>query len=191
VRHALAFVDAMGLQRFSMWGMSDGSNLACRIALEDPRVERMVLMASGSLSPRPPGQTPEQAQAAAAERIGYTPSLENARAYLQHSLVNQAAITDGLVEELYAMSSSKNFESFRRRQELPATPPIYDELKHLTVPVLMLWGANDSGGAIRGLLLFEKIPGAELHIFDHCGHWVELDQTERVHRLVRGFLTAA
>ncbi|HEY3116083.1 MAG TPA: hypothetical protein VGK54_05025 [Chloroflexota bacterium] len=54
----------------------------------------------------------------------------------------------------------------------------------------MLWGRNDNGGAIRGLLLQEKIPGAELHIFDNCGHWVEIDQFERVNRIVRDFLSA-
>src|SRR3954469_1149451 len=92
VRHALAFIDTMGLDHYSMWGMSDGSNLACRIALRDSRVERMVLQASGSLSPRPPVRDEAAERAAAEERAGFVPSLENARTYLQHSLVNQAAI---------------------------------------------------------------------------------------------------
>jgi len=188
VAHARAFIDAMGLNRYSMWGMSDGSNLACRIALQDPKVERLVLMASGSLSPRPPGVSPELVRQQAATRASYTPSLENARAYLQESLVNKAAITDELVEEMYAMSAGKNYEAFQARARLPEMPPIYDELKKLTVPALLLWGRNDNGGVERGLLLFEKIPGAELHVFDNCGHWVEIDQTDRVNRLVRDFL---
>ena len=188
VRHARAFIDAMGFDRYSMWGMSDGSNLACRIALEDPRVERMVLMASGSLSPRATGVADDVLRQQAAERASYIPSLENARAYLHGALMNQAAVTDELVQELDAMSSGKNQEAFQRRQELPATPPIYDELKRLTVPTLLLWGRNDSGGAIRGMLLFQKIPGAELHIFDNCGHWVNVDQTARVNTIVRDFV---
>jgi pimeloyl-ACP methyl ester carboxylesterase len=188
VAQARAFIEAMGFQRYSMWGMSDGSNLACRIALQDPRVERMVLMASGSLSPRPPSLTEERHLAQAAERASYAPSLANARAYLEHALMNKAAITDELVAELYAMSSGKNHEAFQARQALPATPPIYDELRRLTIPTLLLWGRNDSGGAERGLLLFEKIPGAELHIFDNCGHWVNVDQTDRVNSLVLNFL---
>jgi len=52
----------------------------------------------------------------------------------------------------------------------------------------MLWGTEDSGGPIRGLLLLEKVPHAELHIFSDCGHWVQRDQTERVHTLALDFL---
>src|SRR5262249_38592893 len=163
----------MGLDRYALWGMSDGSYLACAIALEDRRVERIVLMASGSLSPRPPTLSEAEVRQRAAERAGYTPSLDNARAYLLGSFANHAAVTDELVQEMYAMSAGKNFEAHQRRQALPAPPPIYEALYRLTIPVLLLWGANDSGGAERGRLLFEKIPGAELHVFDRCGHWVE------------------
>ena len=151
------------------------------------RVDRMVLMASGSLSPRPPSISLERQAQQAAERAGYVPSLENARAYLERSLMNKAAITDELVAEFHAMSTGKNHEAFQARQALEATP-IYDELYQLTIPALLLWGRNDSGGPERGLLLFEKIPGAELHVFDNCAHWVEIDQTDRVNSLVIDFL---
>lgn len=189
--HARAFIEAMGLDRYALWGMSDGSWLACRIALEDPRVRRMVLMASGSLSPRPPGQSEETVRQRAAERASYTPSLEGARTYLEGSFVDKANITDDLVREMFEMSSGKNAEAHRQRQALPLPPPIYDELRALKIPVMLLWGANDGGGPERGLLLFQKIPGAELHIFDRCGHWVNWEQTRRVNSLVRDFLQGA
>ena len=188
VVHAQAFIEAMGFEQYVPWGMSDGSNLACRLALQDPRIDRMILMASGSLSPRPASLTDARHQEQAAERASYVPSLANARAYLEHGLMNKAAITDGLVAELHAMSTGKNQEAFEARHALPATPPIYDEVYRIKVPTLLLWGRNDSGGAERGLLLFEKIPGAELHVFDNCGHWVQVDQTERVNSLVLDFL---
>jgi 2-hydroxy-6-oxonona-2,4-dienedioate hydrolase len=188
--HARAFIEAMQLERFSLWGMSDGSYIACQIALADPRVERIVLMASGSLAPRAPGASEDIVRQRAAERAEYTPSLENARAYLMSSFANPTAITTDLVREMFEMSSGKNQDAHQARQALPLPPPIYDELYRLRIPVLLLWGANDSGGSERGRLLFEKIPGAELHIFDRCGHWVEWDQTARVNALVRDFLSA-
>jgi pimeloyl-ACP methyl ester carboxylesterase len=189
VAHTRAFIAAMGLDRYSMWGMSDGSYIACRIALEDPRVERLVLMASGSLAPRLPNSSAADRERAA-ERAGYTPSLDHARAYLLGTFANHAAITEELVQELYEMSAGKNFEAHQRRQALPLPEPIYDELYRLKIPVLLLWGANDGGGAERGVLLFQKIPGAELHVFDRCGHWVEWDQAARVNTIVRDFLRA-
>jgi 2-hydroxy-6-oxonona-2,4-dienedioate hydrolase len=38
--------------------------------------------------------------------------------------------------------------------------------------------------------LLKAIPGAELHIFDRCGHWVQWDQAERFNTIVRDFLSA-
>jgi pimeloyl-ACP methyl ester carboxylesterase len=190
LRHIRAFIDAMGLDAYTLWGMSDGSNLSCWIALDDPRVQRLVLMASGSLSPRPPGSNPEEERRAAEERASYTPSLENARVYLQHHLVNHAAITDELVHELYEMSRGKNVESFQARAREVSTRPDYDDLQRITIPRLLLWGRQDTGGPIRGLLLQEKLPGSELHIFDRCGHWVNVDQFDRVNTIVCDFLQA-
>lgn len=189
VRHAIAFIDAMGLARFSLWGMSDGSNLSCRIALRDKRADKLVLMASGSLSPRPPGTSAEQERLEAEERANYEPSLENARAYLNQALHNPAAITDELIAEMHAMSTGQNAEDYRRRMTQPRQPPIYNDLDQLSNPVLMLWGRQDNSGPIRGLLLQEKIPGAELHIFDNCGHWVNVDQPDRVNSIVYDFLS--
>src|SRR6266571_4943723 len=55
VRHARAFLSAMGIEHCTLWGQSDGSNLSCRMVLDgDRRVDRLILQASGSLSPRPP-----------------------------------------------------------------------------------------------------------------------------------------
>jgi len=187
IGHARAFIDAMGLEHYSLWGHSDGSYISCAIALQDSRVDRLVLMASGSLSPSPPNEDKERARAAAEQRESYTPSLENARATLAHSLVNQAALTDELVREFYEASTGQNHEAFLSRVRTPKRK-IYDELHALKVPTMLLWGAEDSGGPIRGVLLFEKIPGAELHIFSHCGHWVQRDQTARVNSLVIDFL---
>ena len=69
--------------------------------------------------------------------------------------------------------------------------PIYDELKNVDKPVLLCWGANDTGVALeRSLLLFQQIPGAELHIFDRCAHWVQWDQADRFNTIARDFLTA-
>jgi pimeloyl-ACP methyl ester carboxylesterase len=42
----------------------------------------------------------------------------------------------------------------------------------------------------QALLLFQKSPQAELHVFDQCAHWVQWDQAERFNNLVAEFLKA-
>jgi pimeloyl-ACP methyl ester carboxylesterase len=64
-----------------------------------------------------------------------------------------------------------------------------DELPRLKTRTLILWGNNDQGAAVeRALLLLQRIPGAELHVFDRCAHWVQWDQAARFNDLVADFL---
>jgi pimeloyl-ACP methyl ester carboxylesterase len=131
VQHARAFVDALGLTHFHLIGSSAGAYVAARLALEDPRVDRLVLVAGSALAP----------------------------------------------------SDSENAASPQR--------PILTELPKLTPKTLILWGKNDQAAAVeRALLLFDVIPGAELHVFDECGHSVQLDQASRFNQIVSAFLQA-
>src|SRR5262245_46149825 len=66
-----------------------------------------------------------------------------------------------------------------------------DELGNLKTKTLILWGKDDHGTSLeQALLLFQKIPQAELHVFDQCAHWVQWDQAERFNNLVAEFLKA-
>jgi pimeloyl-ACP methyl ester carboxylesterase len=131
VQHARAFIDALGLTHFHLIGSSAGAYVAARVALEDPRVDRLVLVAGSALAP----------------------------------------------------SDSENAASPQR--------PILTELPRLTPKTLILWGKNDQAAAVeRALLLFDLIPGAELHVFDECGHSVQLDQASRFNQIVSAFLQA-
>jgi 2-hydroxy-6-oxonona-2,4-dienedioate hydrolase len=59
------------------------------------------------------------------------------------------------------------------------------------VKTLLVWGANDRGGTLeKAVLLFQAIPGAELHVFDRCAHWPQWDHAARFNTLVRDFLTS-
>ena len=107
------------------------------------------------------------------------------------TLLNHEHVTEDLVRERYEMSIGKNFEANNRRRGTPAPRPVTDDLRNLKVPTLILWGAQDSGAALeRSLLLLERIPGAEMHIFDRCAHWVQWDQADRFNTIVRDFLRA-
>src|SRR4029450_4236560 len=100
-------------------------------------------MASGSLSPTPADESKERAQEAAEFRASYTPSLENARATLLHSIVKKDAVTDDLVREFYEASTGKNVVAYQGRIQ-SRKRRIYDDLHALKVPALLLWGTEDS-----------------------------------------------
>jgi pimeloyl-ACP methyl ester carboxylesterase len=192
VAHARAFLDTLGLERFHLVGNSVGGYIAARIALDDPRVERLVSTTSGTLAPRGSAHSQAQSQQHSDDLAGYEPSLANMRALTEVTLFDQALATDELVRLRYGLSIDKNYEAQRARVEAPRPRRLDDELPRLRVPTLLLWGRNDAGVSVeRGLLLFERIPGAEFHLFDCCGHWVQSDQAARFNAVVADFLGAA
>lgn len=191
VRHAKAYVDAMKLGSYMVMGNSQGAYIAARLALADPYVERLVLVASGTLAPRGSAAAEAQSREHAERLRSYVPSLEACRALTMQTLVNPENVTEELVRLRYEMSTGKNREAEERRRRAPSPRPITSELRNLRIPTLLLWGAQDSGAALeRSLLLLQAIPGAELHIFDRCGHWVQWDQPDRFITIVRDFLHA-
>jgi pimeloyl-ACP methyl ester carboxylesterase len=192
VKHAQAFVEAMGLDSFILMGNSQGSYIVARIALETPeKVQKIVLVSSGTLAPRGDAASEAVSREHAERLASYAPSLENMRALTMQTLLHHENVTEELVRERYEMSIGKNREADAKRRGTPAPRPVYEDLKKLDVPVLLLWGAQDSGVTLdRSLLLFNAIPGAELHIFDRCGHWVQWDQAERFNTIVRDFLAS-
>jgi pimeloyl-ACP methyl ester carboxylesterase len=191
IAHMQAFIAFTGSVPRAIWGSSMGTYIGCLIALRDPRVERLVITPSSVLPP--PGTAP---RSAAGEKLGhdihdYTPSLEAARALLSQVLISHPP-SDALVQMFYSMSTGKNQEAEKRRREAGRPRAIHGELGPLTASSLLLWGHDDlSVPGERGLLLFDGMPRAEFHMLHRCGHWPQLDQTERTHRLVGDFLRAA
>ena len=192
VAHARSFIDALKLDHFHLVGNSMGAYIAARIALEDQRVGRLVLVASATLAPKGSPQAEVLAREHSKRLREYTPTLENARTLTMGTLYNQELLTEELVQERHAMSIGKNLEAQLKRREAPPPKPIYEELSKLTVKTLILWGNNDRGAATeRSLLLLQMIPNSELHVFDKCAHWVQRDQLLRFNRIVVDFLQQA
>jgi len=108
------------------------------------------------------------------------------------TIFHKELVTEALVRERYEMSIGKNYEAQVGRRTAAKQRPVYDELSKLPVKSLLLWGNNDHGVSVeRGVELFQRIPGAEFHLFDKCAHWVQWDQADRFNRLVSDFLRSA
>ncbi|HEY2986232.1 MAG TPA: alpha/beta hydrolase [Candidatus Binatia bacterium] len=189
VAHAKAFVEAAGLDRFSVIGNSQGGYIAARLALEHDGVAAFVTTTTGSLAPKGSAESQALAKRHGAELREYTPSMENMRKLTFGTVFNKDLVTEEAVRERYEMSAGKNFEAQKMREAAPSANPIGEDLRRLTTRSLLLWGNNDRGVSVeRGILLFQLIPGAEFHLFDRCAHWVQWDQAERFNRIVADFL---
>ena len=190
IAHARAFIDHIGPGRYSVWGSSMGTYLGCAIALEDPRLAKLVIMPSTILPP----PLPEGAVSAVPQRESvaeivrkHPPSIETARRVLERVMSNHAHITDELVK-LFFENWQRSEEAERARAAIGRAPPIHQQLHRLKNEALLLWGADESL-VERSLLLQRVIPNAELHVLKQAAHWPQVDQPERTFTLVHDFLS--
>ncbi len=192
IAHARAFIDAMGLSRFHVMGNSQGSYLAARLALDDPRVDRLVLVSSGTLAPAGSPEAQAIARQHASDLGGYEPGLENMRKLSQGTLYRKELVTEEFVRLRYEMSIGRLHEASVERRKAPRPKPISDELANLKPYTLLLSGLHDAGVPLeRTGLLFSLLPHAEWHVFSDAAHWVQWDQAERFNALVAQFLASA
>jgi len=64
-----------------------------------------------------------------------------------------------------------------------------EQLDRIRVPCLILWGSNDTVAPLAyARLLHDRIPGAELRIFDNASHPCYLDQPDLWHQELLAFL---
>lgn len=189
VAHAVACIEAAGLDRPHLIGNSMGAYIAARIALEKRPVGRLVFISSSTLAPRGSSASQETATMHTRKLRRYEPSLENMRKLTEGTLYDQHLVSDELVRERYEMSAGWRYEAMLERQKAPPATAIFDELHRLNSKTMVFWGANDKGAALeRAFLLLDVLPDAELHVFKNCAHWVHWDHAERFNRLVGDFL---
>ncbi|KAF0808709.1 2-hydroxymuconic semialdehyde hydrolase [Alcanivorax sp. S71-1-4] len=191
VAHLVGIMDALDIQKASFIGNSFGGAVAIGLALFAPeRVDRLVLLGT------PAGefvQTPGLRGAWV-----YEPSRENMRALMELFPYDTSLITDELVESRYQASARPGSQDALRK----LIPKPKDEgdtlvkgfpaaaLSKIKAQTLVVHGREDRVVPPEcGMLIAQNVPNADLHLFGHCGHWVQSERAERFVALVRHFLS--
>lgn len=182
-------LDALQIQKTDIVGNSFGGGLAIAFAIRYPeRVRRMVLMGSVGVS---------FPITAGLDKVwGYEPSVENMRQLLDIFAYDRNLVSDELADLRYKASIRPGFqESFSAMFPSPRQKGVdslaSDEaaIAKLTHPSLIIHGREDKVIPPNvSKRLFELLPNAELHMFGKCGHWTQIEHTERFNMLVADFL---
>ncbi|HJT39010.1 MAG TPA: alpha/beta hydrolase [Sphingobium sp.] len=180
VKHLVAILDALDLQKVSLVGNSFGGSLALAAAARFPeRFDRLVLM----------GTPCDKFAMTPGLRAGwfYTPSRENMREAMGHFPYDPAIISDELVEDRYRTSMIPGAqEGLRKLLAKPAEEgeTILSGMPEAVVatiqhPTLVLHGREDKVIPVEmGLKLGRAMPNAEFHMFGKCGHWVQSERSD-------------
>lgn len=188
-RHALGVLDALEVERCSVVGNSMGGSIALALARAAPeRVERIVCMGSmGVAIPLPAGLDAVW---------GYELSRERMRHLIELFAYDDALATGDLVDLRYEASAQPGLqEAYAAMFPSPRQRWVDDlalpdqELADIGQPALLIHGWDDEVVPREtSLLLMEKLPNADLHLFGRCGHWVMIEHTRRFLTLVEAFL---
>ncbi|MBJ2152203.1 alpha/beta fold hydrolase [Paracoccus sp. IB05] len=183
VFHYMALFDALKMEQFALAGFSLGGWIAAEFAVRQPgRVSGLVLIA-------PAGLISEAAPAPAMTSIT-PPELP---AYLAHDPAKILPLFPAAQDPAFDAALGREVGGFLKLSAPcpEGNPDLARRLWRLTMPVLLLWGAEDrlrpTGQAQDWLA---QLPGTELALVPATGHLV-LEETPESAGLVTGFLARA
>jgi 4,5:9,10-diseco-3-hydroxy-5,9,17-trioxoandrosta-1(10),2-diene-4-oate hydrolase len=199
-RHSAEYVvkllDELQIERIHLLGNSLGGGTAMRLALEHPdRVGRLVLMGPGGLSLNLFHADPTEGVQRLMD-FGANPSREALRAFISTMVVNQALVTDELVEERFADATAPGAQDAMRQMGMSFWNPetaedgmLWREAHKLRKHTLLTWGREDRVNPLDGAMVALKlIPKAQLHVFPNCGHWAQIEAAEEFAEITTAFL---
>ncbi|MEU3270319.1 alpha/beta fold hydrolase [Saccharomonospora sp. NPDC006951] len=198
---AVAFLDALGLGSVMVIGNSMGGIVGANLAIQHPdRVAKLVTI--GGLGTSTLGTAPSEGIRLLVEFTD-EPSKDALIRWLRSMVHDQALITEELIAQRWELATDPATLAGARRMygsaAMAATaeaaarsphPPYWARLHKIIAPTLLTWGRDDRVSPLdMSLLPLRTIPGAELHVFGHCGHWVMIEAKEAFERTVIPFLT--
>jgi pimeloyl-ACP methyl ester carboxylesterase len=183
-------LDALGMDRVTLIGLSAGAEIATDFALVYPGRVRALVLASPGLGGYVPSDPMAWAQPVF-EAAGAGDAARAATLWAATPLMalrrNVAAAP--LVADL--VTSNVKLWSYKTNPVQPLTPPAIKRLGEIKCPVLVITGEQDMPYIKDvGRLLVEGIAGAKQVTIPGAGHLANIDATEPFNRAIDGFLTA-
>jgi pimeloyl-ACP methyl ester carboxylesterase len=181
------FLDAIGIERAHLLGLSWGAILAQELYRFDPERVRSLVLTDAYAGWR--GSLPE---AVWKERLATClldadgPPEAVVAKFVPGVFTENASQT--LREEFSAICSEFHPLGFRLMSLSSAEVDTRDLLPRIDVPTLLLWGDDDRRSPLSVAEQFhEAIPGAELAIIPNAGHLSNMEQPEVFNAHVRRF----
>jgi 3-oxoadipate enol-lactonase len=191
---ALAVLDAAGVDRANVLGVSLGGFIAQELALSHPeRVRKLVLVSTAAGTQPPCFPMPERGLEAFARfqtmerEAGFRLMVENSLG--DHGVRERPE----LVDEIYAyrLERGPTLAGWQAQAVAGATFDAYERIPGIAAPTLVVHSDTDSVVDARNAqILAERIPDARLHLVPDRGHLVIWEEGESLAPVVREFLQA-
>jgi pimeloyl-ACP methyl ester carboxylesterase len=191
-----AVLDAAGERDAHVMGVSMGSAAALQFALAHPqRVRSAILCSIGSGSDAKPDEyvANMEAMAARVEKNGMDQIRQNFTASPARQKLKEKSPAEyrKFLADLERFSVQGLANTMRCVQK--RGPPLYahkDKIAAMRIPALVVLGGIDQGCEKPSQFLAATLPGARLEILPNTGHGVNVEEPDRVNRLVAEFVAA-
>jgi 3-oxoadipate enol-lactonase/4-carboxymuconolactone decarboxylase len=172
----IAVLDALGLDRVHLAGLSLGGMTGMWLAIHHPdRIKRLALLCTSAAMPS--DTYADRAVTVRAEGMGVVADGIVAR-WLTADLADR---DPDLVAALRAMVVSIDAESYAQCCEAIATMDLRADLGRIAAPTIVLAGLQDAATPPEhGALIANGIPGARLELLDPAAHLATFEQTGRI-----------
>ena len=198
VAHLGKLMDAVGADRYSIAGSSYGALLAALMYFDRPeRVDKLILVGSGSAFHPPDEQekTLKAAAANAATAMG-DPTLQSCRSRMANICYDPASVAEELLlNQLTSYALPNRFDFYQATiAGLIATVGsdvhrVYTRLEKIEASTLIITGREDIRSSWELTeLAHQRMPVAELHVFEKCGHMPMSEHPVAFNDLVANFL---
>jgi 2-hydroxy-6-oxonona-2,4-dienedioate hydrolase len=208
--HVLAFIETMRISPVHLIGQSQGAWIAAYVALTRPAlVDRLILVDSASLALPAGGMGASNIAPRFSDdfypgtmvRKTLGTTRESLRAAVSSMVFDQSMLSDDFIDRLIPLALKwipiwkEPWPRFwadggrRNSQQYLLDGVHISELVHsLASPPLIIWGKNSVKGLENGMRLYQRIPDAQLHVFDKANHFVWLDQWRDFNSLAAWYL---
>jgi 4,5:9,10-diseco-3-hydroxy-5,9,17-trioxoandrosta-1(10),2-diene-4-oate hydrolase len=211
VRVLRDFMDAQGLERVALMGVSLGGRIAVGFALEFPaRVERLILvdalgvgvprrvLAYSLLLARGVGELALSGTARALRRMNPRTIRRLWGWYLARPGSMEQVLSDDRIADhremlgmpAYRAAYLSALRSVAGMRRVKDGVLVEDRLQDLSMPTLLVWGRHDHiFPPAHAEEAARRMPNAGFEIFDRSGHTPQMEEPERFNRLVLSFLS--
>jgi 3-oxoadipate enol-lactonase len=187
---AAALIEALDLAPCVYAGCSMGGFIALRLAARRPELLRSaVVMGSSADAEEAVAEMDGLIEALGAH--GMEPVLDGVLQFM----LGDTTLTDparaGLLADVREMLMTRGPEYADAAWHIPHRAGVLDELPGITVPVLVLAGAEDhTYPPVKSEQMAALIPGAELVVVEQAGHVLPLEHPEAVNAVLEDHLAS-
>ncbi len=193
-----AVIEVTGIQQYAVAGSSMGGWVAWRHTLEQPEAVTALVLISASGAPRSPDSEPPPLYLGArimrhpiGRRLGqHITPRSLVEQSIHDSVVDAALVTDTMVDrywELLRLPGNRRAAGLRAVADRESE--VGERLNELTLPTLIIWGAEDAVVPLEDGVTFDaRIPNSELVVFDNIGHLPMEELPDETASRIDGFL---